>query len=89
MGPLDKLKVTIGIKPHREHEHGNRLNSSAYSVKINDWELGRGVTHFSLDMKANEKPTATITFRPDVIEVDGVVADLETLLSEIEGEENA
>lgn len=84
MGPFEPLKVTIGIKPYHEHKHGTRLNSSAYSVKINDWELGRGVTHFSLDMKANEKPTATITFHPDVIEVDGVVADLETLSSELD-----
>ena len=36
--------LKLSIKPKREPSEGQSLNSSGYSIKINDWELGRGVT---------------------------------------------
>ena len=76
-------QLTVSIKPKLEPSEVQCLNSSGYSVKINDWELGRGVSEFRLEMPAGRKPIATITFTPDVIDVDGTVADVQTLLSEL------
>ena len=70
---MKQLKVII--KPKQEPTEGQSLNSSGYSIKINDWELGRGVTDFKLEMSADKKPKATVTFTPDVIETNGVVVD--------------
>lgn len=75
--------LKLSIKPKLDLNDGQCLNSSGYSVKINDWELGRGVTDFRLEMPAGEKPKATITFTPDVIDVDETVADVQTLLSKL------
>lgn len=69
---MEQLKVSI--KPKQEPTEGQCLRSSGYSVKINDWELGRGVTDFKLEMSADKKPKATVTFTPDVIDVDEVMA---------------
>lgn len=70
---MKQLKVII--KPKQEPTEGQSLNSSGYSIKINDWELGRGVTGFRLEMPANGKPKITIDFTPDIIETNGVVVD--------------
>ena len=35
-------QLKLSIKPKQEPTEGQSLNSSGYSVKINDWELGRG-----------------------------------------------
>lgn len=80
---MKQLKVII--KPKQEPTEGQSLNSSGYSVKINDWELGRGVTDFKLEMSAGKKPKATVTFTPDVIDVDEMMAvvGVQTLLSEL------
>lgn len=43
-------ELKLSIKPRREPSEGQSLNSSGYSIKINDWELGRGVTDFKLEM---------------------------------------
>lgn len=64
---MQPIKLTI--KPKHEPTDGQCLNSSGYSVKLNDWELGRGVTDFKLEMPAGEKPKAIIAFTPDVIDV--------------------
>lgn len=69
---MEQLKISI--KPKQEPTDGQCLRSSGYSVKINDWELGRGVTDFKLEMSADEKPKATVTFTPDVIDVDEMMA---------------
>ncbi|WP_138335706.1 MULTISPECIES: hypothetical protein [Streptococcus] len=66
-------QLKLSIKPKQEPAEGQCLHSSGYSIKINDWELGRGVTSFRLEMPANEKPKITIDFTPDVIETNGVV----------------
>lgn len=66
-------QLKLSIKPKQEPTEGQSLNSSGYSVKINDWELGRGVTDFKLEMSADKKPKATVTFTPDVIEIDAIV----------------
>lgn len=80
---MKQLKVII--KPKQEPTEGQSLNSSGYSIKINDWELGRGVTDFKLEMSADKKPKATVTFTPDVIDVDEMMAvvGVQTLLSEL------
>ena len=77
--------LKLSIKPKQEPSEGQSLNSSGYSIKINDWELGRGVTDFKLEMSASKKPKATITFTPNVIDIDGVmaIAGIQTLLSEL------
>lgn len=67
-------QLKLSIKPKQEPTEGQSLNSSGYSVKINDWELGRGVTDFKLEMSADKKPKATVTFTPDVIDVDEMMA---------------
>ena len=72
-------QLKLSIKPNQEPTEGQSLNSSGYSVKINDWELGRGVTDFKLEMSADKKPKATVTFTPDVIETNGVVVDPQVL----------
>ena len=72
-------QLKLSIKPKQEPTEGQSLNSSSYSVKINDWELGRGVTDFKLEMSADKKPKATVTFTPDVIETNGVVVDPQVL----------
>lgn len=78
-------QLKLSIKPKQEPTEGQSLNSSGYSVKINDWELGRGVTGFRLEMPANGKPKITIDFTPDVIDVDEMMAvvGVQTLLSEL------
>ena len=76
-------QLKLSIKPKQEPTEGQSLNSSGYSVKINDWELGRGVTGFRLEMPANGKPKITITAIPDVMEIDAtVIAEIQSLQSE-------
>ena len=76
-------QLKLSIKPKQEPTEGQRLHSSGYSIKINDWELGRGVTSFRLEMPAEEKPKITITAIPDVMEIDAtVIADIQSLRSE-------
>lgn len=72
-------QLKLSIKPKQEPTEGQCLNSSGYSVKINDWELGRGVTDFKLEMSADKKPKITITAIPDVIETNGVAVDSQIL----------
>ena len=76
-------QLKLSIKPKQEPTEGQSLNSSGYSVKINDWELGRRVTDFKLEMSAGKKPKATVTFTPDILEVDNVAVDLQ-ILEELE-----
>jgi len=76
-------QLKLSIKPKQEPTEGQSLNSSGYSVKINDWELGRGVIDFKLEMPADKKPKITITAIPDVIEIDAtVIAEIQNLQSE-------
>lgn len=76
-------QLKLSIKPKQEPTEGQSLNSSGYSVKINDWELGRGVINFKLEMPADKKPKITITAIPDVIEIDAtVIADIQNLQHE-------
>ena len=75
--------LKLSIKPKQEPAEGQCLHSSGYSIKINDWELGRGVTSFRLEMPAEEKPKITITAFPNVIEIDAtVIAEIQKLQSE-------
>ena len=73
-------QLKLSIKPKQEPTEGQSLN---YSVKINDWELGRGVIDFKLEMPADKKPKITITAIPDVMEIDAtVIAEIQKLQSE-------
>lgn len=65
---MEQLKVSI--KPKQKPTEGQCLRSSGYSVKIDDWELGRGVTDFKLEMSADKKPKITITAIPDIVEIE-------------------
>ncbi|HFU4503919.1 TPA: hypothetical protein ACGPBB_001574 [Streptococcus suis] len=73
---MEQLKVTI--KPKLELSEEQCLNSSRYSVKIGDWELGKGVVDFKLEMPAGEKPKATVTFIPSLIDIDEMMAVVQT-----------
>ena len=81
---MNQLKLSI--KPKRKPSEGQLIRSSGYSIKINDWELGRGVTDFKLEMSASKKPKATITLTPSVLDVDEMmaVAGIQTSLSELD-----
>lgn len=79
---MNQLKVSI--KPKLEPASGQALLSSGYSVKVNDWELGRGVTDFTLEMPADKKPKATVTFYPDLVDIEVTAASVQTLVSENE-----
>jgi hypothetical protein len=65
----DKLKLSI--KPRKE----NPTKSADYQMKVNDWELAKGVRKVTLDMDAPEKPTLIIECHPDIIEIDDVAVD--------------
>lgn len=80
---MERLKLSI--KPKYEPSNGQCLNSSGYSIKVNDWELGRGITDFKLEMPPGEKPKAVITFIPDIIDIDEITAMLrvQTSLSKL------
>ncbi|HFD4839312.1 TPA: hypothetical protein ACF39E_001385 [Streptococcus pyogenes] len=69
---MNSLKLSI--KPKLEPNDGQCLLSSGYSVKINDWELGKSVVDFRLEMPADKKPKATITFIPNLVDIDGMMA---------------
>ena len=77
-------QLKLSIKPKREPSDGQSLKSSGYSIKINDWELGFGVTDFRLEMSASKNPKAIITLTPSAIDVDEMmaVAGIQTSLSE-------
>ena len=75
-------QLKVSIKPKIEPSEGQCLLSSGYSVKINDWELGRGVSDFRLEMPAGQKPKITVTFIPDVMDIDVTAVGIQTLFSE-------
>ena len=76
-------QLKLSIKPKHEPTDGQCLRSSGYSVKISDWELGRGVIGFKLEMPADKKPKITITAIPDIMEIDAtVIAEIQKLQSE-------
>ena len=76
-------QLKLSMKPKQEPTEGQCLRSSGYSIKINDWELGRGVTSFRLEMPAEGKPKITITATPDIMEIDAtVIAEIQKLQSE-------
>lgn len=76
-------QLKLSIKPKHEPTDGQCLHSSGYSVKINDWEFGRGVIDFKLEMPADKKPKITITAIPDIMEIDAtVIAEIQKLQSE-------
>lgn len=69
---MEKLKVSI--KPKYEPSKGQCLLSSGYSIVVNNRELGRGVTDFKLEIPAGQKPKDTLTFTPDILDVDEMTA---------------
>ncbi|MGM9884486.1 hypothetical protein [Streptococcus hyointestinalis] len=77
-------QLRVSIKPKSEPTEGQALLSTGYSITINDWKLGRGVTDFKLEMPAGKKPKATITFHPDIVDIEVTAASIQTLVSESE-----
>ena len=73
---MKSLKVTI--RPKQASDSEQPLLSSGYSVKINDWELGKGVVDFRLEMPAGEKPKAIVTFIPSLVDIDEMMAGIQT-----------
>ena len=85
------LKLTIKSKDGKNpvavfqgQEMQQTRRSSQYNVTIGNWTLGHGVTDFTLEMPADQKPKATITFNPDIIDIDVTVAGIQTLLYKVE-----
>lgn len=75
------LKVTI--KPKTQPTEGQVLSQKGYTVMIGDWELGRGVIDFKLEMPAGQKPIATVTFEPNLVDIDVAVDGIQTLFSKV------
>lgn len=71
---MSEEKLVLSIKSRKEDD-GKRKPSNHYKVKLNDWDLGRGVTKLNLDMPANGIPKLTIECFVDEIEIDGLVVD--------------
>ncbi|MEQ9809224.1 hypothetical protein [Streptococcus jiangjianxini] len=75
-------ELTLSIKPKVEPSENQGLLSRGYEIKIGDWVLGRGVTDFKLEMPAGQKPKATITFIPQKVVINDMVAEIQILESE-------
>ncbi|MFS7425166.1 hypothetical protein AB6876_03430 [Carnobacterium maltaromaticum] len=58
---MSEEKLVLSIKS-RVEDKGKRKPSNHYDVKLNDWDLGRGVTKLNLDMPANGIPKLTISW---------------------------
>lgn len=86
---MKSLKVTIRPKVEKPpvmiggKEYPAQLRSTEHEVVVGDWVLGRGVIDFSLSMPANKRPKATITFYPESVDIDAMVAGVETSILEI------
>lgn len=83
---MKSLKVTIRPKVEKNpiviggEEYAAQLRSTEHEVIVGDWTLGRGVIDFNLSMPAGDKPKATITFYPDSVDVDVMVAGVQASL---------
>ena len=71
---MSEEKLVLSIKS-REEDKGERKLSNHYDVKLNDWDLGRGITKLNLDMPANGIPKLTIECFIDEVEIEGLVID--------------
>lgn len=76
-------KLVLSIKPRNESVNAD--HSADYQFKLNDWELGRGVTKTTLEMDANSKPKLIIECHPDVVEIDGL--KVEALLNDVRNDD--
>lgn len=86
---MNPLKITIRPKEDRNpvlNFEGQELQqawrSSGYNIQVGEWILGRGVESFTLEMPADKRPKATITFNPDIVDIEVIAAGVQTLLSE-------
>ncbi|MGT2969077.1 hypothetical protein [Streptococcus azizii] len=86
---MKPLKITIRPKEDRNPvvvvdgvELQQAWRSSGYNVQVGEWTLGRGVENFTLEMPADKRPKATITFNPDIVDIEVIAAGVQTLLSE-------
>lgn len=70
----------ITIKPRKQPAEGQWLRSSDHQVMVGDWELGRGVLDFKLEMPAGSRPKATITFYPESVDVEVAAAGVQIKL---------
>ncbi|MDG3132307.1 hypothetical protein MKL26_04595 [Streptococcus suis] len=80
---MKSLKVTIKPKVDKSpvviggEEYPAQLYSTDHEITVGDWTLGRGVIDFNLSMPAGGKPTATITFYPESVDIDAMVAGVQ------------
>ncbi|MGT2866630.1 hypothetical protein [Streptococcus fryi] len=86
---MKSLKITIKPKDDKNpvlNLGGKELQqswlSSGYNIQIGEWTLGRGVSEFRLEMPANKRPTATIVFNPDVVDIETIATGGQILWSE-------
>ncbi|MCQ9212259.1 MULTISPECIES: FKBP-type peptidyl-prolyl cis-trans isomerase [unclassified Streptococcus] len=63
-------QLKLSIKPKSELSEKQYLRSSAYSVRVGDWELGKGVQKMTLEMDAGKKPKLTIEAAVDYMDID-------------------
>lgn len=71
---MSEEKLVLSIKS-KEEDKGKRKPSNHYDVKLNDWDLGGGITKLNLDMPANGIPKLTIECFIDEVEIEGLVID--------------
>lgn len=81
---LRNKKLKLSIKPQEKSPN----KSADYEIKLNDYEIGHGVTSINLYMNANSKPELRLIAQLDDIDVEGI--DVETFLKNVtkQGEEN-
>ncbi|HFU4112863.1 TPA: hypothetical protein ACGO7U_001714 [Streptococcus suis] len=86
---MTPLKIIIRPKEDREpifvydgRELPQAWLSSGYNIQVGEWILGRGVSEFRLEMPANKRPTATIVFNPDVVDIETIATGGQILWSE-------
>ena len=67
----ERLKLSIRKRTD------NPIMSANYEVKLNDWELGHGVTKLNLSMPAGEKPKLTIECFLDEVDIRDLLIEPE------------
>lgn len=86
---MKSLKVTIRPKVEKPpviiggEEYPAQISSTDHEVTIGEWTLGRGVIDFNLSMRAGDKPKATVTFYPDSVDIDVMVAGIQTSILDV------
>ena len=67
------LALNISLREKSPNKNGREPLSGEYKYKLNDWEMGHGVTKTTLIMDAGEKPKFIIECEPTDIIIDDVI----------------